>query len=285
MKRQFDWQDLKLFLSVALSSGLAGSVRDSRVSAATLSRRITALEKDLGERLFVRGTRGYELTAAGIRLKIEVIRMEAAAADISKWINGLPAQHRVRISGGGWTMQLLIDNLKSYWTEDDIWVPEFLSNYSKLDIARREIDIGIRNRRPTEAWLAVQKIGVVQYAAYRARGVNPKKQLGWIGIAEDTAFAPTARWTNEQHGSTIVFTISHPPLGLSLVRQGLAQMAMPCFVGDAFEDLERATELIPELKSEQWLVMHQDDRNHPPIRKAIQSISQFLTKGRQLVRS
>lgn len=276
MKQIFDWQDLRLFLAVARNGGLAGGVRETGLSAATLGRRMTSLEQDLEERFFERGARGYKLTPAGEALFDHALRMEVAAADISRWRQSLPARRRVRISGGGWTMRLLIDNIDRYWSEADPWIPEFISNYSRLDIARREIDIGVRNKRPDESWLAGRRVGAVDYAAYRSKNADTKSGLGWVGITGDNSLAPTARWTARNHGDSIAFTLSDPPLGLSIVRQGMAQMAMPCFVGDSFAELERASGLIEELRSELWLVMHQDGRHHPPVRAAIDALSKFL---------
>ena len=39
--------------------------------------------------------------------------------------------------------------------------PEFLACNANVDIARREADIGVRNRRPEQGWLAGQRPGVM----------------------------------------------------------------------------------------------------------------------------
>ena len=49
-----DWDDLRLFLDVARLGGLSAATGTTNLSAATLGRRITALEKQIGEPLFVR---------------------------------------------------------------------------------------------------------------------------------------------------------------------------------------------------------------------------------------
>ena len=275
MKWKFDWQDLQLFLAVARGGGLARAAAETGLSSATLGRRMTAIERDLEERLFTRGARGYGLTEAGRALLDRALAMEAAAADIGRWRDGFSTTRRVRISAGDWTSQLLADNVGRYWSTADAWVPEFLAANVRMDIARREADIGIRNRRPDAPWLAARRIGSVTYATYRA--ARPVGATGWIGIAGDSVLTPTARWTWERYAQDITITVNDAHLALSLVRQGLGQMVLPCFVGDAFDDLSR-NEIIAELTSEQWLVMHDTDRHHPPVRAAINALADFLQR-------
>ena len=58
-----NWDDLHLFLAVAREGGLSPAARLTGRSAATLGRRMLALERSMGRELFVRHERGYELTA------------------------------------------------------------------------------------------------------------------------------------------------------------------------------------------------------------------------------
>ncbi|MDP2782200.1 LysR family transcriptional regulator, partial [Devosia sp.] len=58
----FSWDDLKLFLAVARLGGLSAATDTTGLSAATLGRRVSTLERQIGERLFVRSQSGYRLT-------------------------------------------------------------------------------------------------------------------------------------------------------------------------------------------------------------------------------
>lgn len=274
MKQTYNWQDIYLFLAVARHQGLAGAAVEIASSAATLSRRMTKLEHAVGQRLFERGARGYALTHAGKTLLERAEKMELAALQIGHLQNELPTKRRIKISAGSWTMQLLLNNVDKYWHKDDIWLPEFVSNNARLDIARKQIDIGIRNSKPSEPWLAAKRIGYTNYAAYRLDGTKP--DIGWVATTGDNGLTPTARYTMEHYSDNISFTISQPTLGLPLVLKGHAKMILPEFVGDSHSELVRDADFISELKSDLWLVMHQDERNHPPVRKAIDAISKFL---------
>src|ERR1700709_2765831 len=48
-----DWADLRLFLDVARLGGLSAATQTTGLSAATLGRRVTALERQIREPLFV----------------------------------------------------------------------------------------------------------------------------------------------------------------------------------------------------------------------------------------
>lgn len=149
-----------------------------------------------------------------------------------------------------------------------------VANNARLDIARRQIDIGIRNAKPSEPWLATRRVGHTNYAAYRLAGT--KANIGWVAVTGDNALTPTARYTIKHHSEAINFTISEPTLGLPMVLKGLAQMILPEFVGASYPELVRDGGFIDELKAGVWLVMHQDERNHPPVRKAIDAVTKFL---------
>lgn len=75
----FDWNDLKFFLEVARIGTLSGAARILAADHATVSRRISALERDLGKALFLRGANGYSLTPAGDDLLVDAEQMEKLA--------------------------------------------------------------------------------------------------------------------------------------------------------------------------------------------------------------
>lgn len=60
-----DWDDFKHFLAVARAGSLTGAARTLKSSPPTVGRRVTALEKKLGTRLFARRQSGYALTEGG----------------------------------------------------------------------------------------------------------------------------------------------------------------------------------------------------------------------------
>ncbi len=266
------WDDYAYFTAVARTGGIARAAEVTGVSVATLSRRMRAFEARLGRRLFLHGAAGYALTADGRALYEKTQEMEEVAADISRWHADVTGPICVRISAGTWTATDLAEHVAAYWSPNATWLPEFVYCDLSLDIARREVDIGIRNTRPDQAWLAGQQIGHVDYAAY-ATGPDI---TGWIGPAYGAAETPSVKWVKAHHGDAIVTKANSPHLAASLAKAGLGRIVLPTFVGDDMAGLTRVSEPITELRSEQWLVSHHEGRHEPPIRAALDAIAGYL---------
>ena len=60
-----DWNDLRYLLAVHEGGSLAAAARKLRVDAATVGRRLAALERSVGVRLLEKAPGGMRLTVAG----------------------------------------------------------------------------------------------------------------------------------------------------------------------------------------------------------------------------
>ncbi|WP_299693430.1 LysR family transcriptional regulator [uncultured Tateyamaria sp.] len=271
-----DWTDFGLFAAVARHGALSGAARETGLSQATLSRRMTALEQRLGRRLFVHGSAGYTATTEGRDLLERAKKMEAAARDISQWNAGRAGPPRVRVSAGTWTTDYLARHVPLYWDPGAPWQPEFVNCNQDMDIERREVDIGVRNRRPTHPWLAGRRTGAVEHAVFaRDEGVT-----GWIGPSDDTSTLPSEAWTLAHHGADIVAFSNDPQVRGAMATAGVGRVVLPTFAGDAMPGLTRVSGIIDELTAEEWLVCHQDTRHDPPIRAALDALAGMLSRDR-----
>lgn len=264
------WNDIALFAAVARTGSLARAAARTGASTATLSRRMTALESRLGRRLFRHGAQGYALTEDGAALLSRALRMEEAAADIALWRATATGPARVRITAGTWTSQTLATNVAAYWSAGAPWIPEFVHCDLDLDIARREVDIGIRNRRPEQPWLAGRRTARIRYAAYG----DPAAEL-WIGPSHDSAQTRSGRWVLETHGDRIATSANDPRWSLALARAGMGRIVLPMFIGEA-SGLERLSDPIEALEHDEWLVSHHEARHEAPIRAALDAIAGYL---------
>ena len=271
-----DWTDFGLFAAVARNGALSGAARETGLSQATLSRRMTALEQRLGRRLFAHGPAGYTPTAEGRDLLERAKKMEAAARDIAQWNAGRMGPPRVRVSAGTWTTDYLARRVPLYWTPDAVWQPEFVNCNVEMDIERREVDIGVRNRRPTHPWLAGRRTGRVEHAVFARNDTV----TGWIGPSDDTSTLPSEAWTLAHHGADIVAFSNDPQVRGALACAGVGRVVLPTFAGDMMPELTRVSGIIDELTSEEWLVCHQDTRHDPPIRAALDALAGILARTR-----
>src|SRR3954470_18227758 len=74
-----DWSDLRYFLELSRSGTLAAAAKKLRVDYTTVGRRLAALERDLGAKLFERTPEGRGLTEAGEGTRAATEEREQAA--------------------------------------------------------------------------------------------------------------------------------------------------------------------------------------------------------------
>src|SRR5260370_28503184 len=89
------WDDVRFFLAIARESSLSGAARALRVDHATVGRRLSALEQQLGAKLFNRTPEGFAITSAGQAMLKQAKAMGAAAPALERPASG----HADRSSG------------------------------------------------------------------------------------------------------------------------------------------------------------------------------------------
>ena len=234
------WDDLRLFLDVARLGGLSAATATTQLSAATLGRRVTALERQIGEPLFVRSQQGYALTEAGEELLRRAEEVETAMVSLTRWRDGNVGDAIVRISAGTWTSAFLSAHIGEIWQVEEGIRVELVTANAKVDIGRRAADLGLRNARPTEAGLAGRQIGKVAHAIYAGRHLINGVQAGmFVGVVGEASVVPSARWLMAHHGDRIGVRGNDPYSVRELVAAGAGLSVFPCFVGDSDKRLVR----------------------------------------------
>lgn len=278
------WDDLRLFLDVARLGGLSAARETTGLSPATLGRRVAALERQIGEPLFVRSQTGYKLTEAGDELLSRAEDVEAAMLSLNRWREGAVGDRVVRISAGPWTSAFLAAHIGEIWRVEDGIRIELVTANAKVDIGRRNADIGIRNQRPTEQWLAGRLTGRTAYALYSGSQLINGIAAGlFVGVAGETAATQSARWLNAHHGDRIGVRGNDARTVVDLVAAGAGLSVLPCFIGDSDARLIRVAPPIPELFAEQWIVTHQDERHAAPIRLVVGRLVELMARNTALM--
>ena len=272
---KLSWADLELFIAVARGGGLAAGARITGMSAPSLGRHMTDLERSYGETLFERLPRGYALTAAGAELLQQAVEVEERVLNIERRRDNRRVTLPVHISAGTWTMYFLTGHIASIQSDNTRLVLH--SSEQPHNINRRETTIGIRNARPQDPALVARKTARVAFAPYLlpTTAEEPK----WLATSVET---PSANWVRSHHGRQVMMEVSNPRSLLDLTLQGVGQAILPCFIGDRQAGLVRSGEIIPELTGDQWLVVHGEDRNQPQVRRTINAITKLLGSNADL---
>ena len=277
-----DWSDLNLFLAVARGGGLAGGAEICGMSPPSLGRHMVVLERALGEVLFARLPRGYELTDAGMALFSEAQSVEEEILGIQRRRSGHGTELPINVTAGTWMTRFLATHI------NDISIPGaqlvFRNTESRDHIGRRESTIGIRNARPQEPGLAGRKVARPAFAPYAAAAATAtatvtaaRQSENWIAT---TAQTPSANWVRIHKSNDISLQVTDPRTLLDLARQGAGRVVLPCFVGDCDQMLARTGPIIPELSHDQWLVVHDEERNQPLVRQTVDLIAELIVSNR-----
>jgi DNA-binding transcriptional LysR family regulator len=277
IRTDISWDDLRLFLDVARLGGLSAATATTGLSAATLGRRVSALEAQIGEPLFVRSQTGYQLTAAGEDLLSRAEDVESAMRALVRWRDGNVGERIVRISAGSWTSAFVSAHIDEIWNVEDGMRIELVTAYEKVDIGRRAADIGIRSARPTEPNLAGRKVGMVAHAIYSGRHLINGVAAGmFVGTTGEAANIASARWLMAHHGDRVGVRGNDVHTVLELVAAGAGLTVLPCFVGDSDQRLVRVASPIAELETEQWLVSHHEERHRPEVRRVADRLAALM---------
>lgn len=130
MKRLFDPVTLKLFIAVCEEGNIARAAEREAIVASAISKRIAALEEDIGAALLVRGRRGIEPTAAGealLRQARDILSMmERTHAELSEFASGIVGNVRVLAS---------LSVLSEFLPDD---IARFLAKYRSVRVSLEE---------------------------------------------------------------------------------------------------------------------------------------------------
>jgi DNA-binding transcriptional LysR family regulator len=195
MKR-FPWDNLHVLLAVARGGTLREAAKAVRMSTATLSRRLDALEARLGGKLVERTSTGCTPTELGLRVLTWAGQMEVAAHEILREIE-TPTElvGTIQINADEWTSFLLMALLPGLSDRYPGLSVEVLTSQQPFNLARREADVVLRYAPPETADLVGVHIGNMGFAlyaseAYRQAHAELLQQQAWGALRFVSLDAP-----------------------------------------------------------------------------------------------
>lgn len=258
-----NWDDLKILLAIGRAGSLTGAAQLLGVDQSTASRRLAALEADLGCILFVRAKTGYTPTDAGqaaiaraLEIESRALRLTEELAQVDKGPVGL-----VRLIGNAWTMTRLVETS----------LAELLARHPRLEIrtiggpytrslGRGEVALALWFEMPPGATEFAVKLGDVPYAVYAASGLDPDT-LGWVSFWDDEAprRAPI-RWIERERRpeQTLRLTATDSSVLMAGIRAGIGKGLLPMCLAEGDAALARVNPGPPELLRTLHLHAHPD---------------------------
>lgn len=262
-----NWDDLRIFLQIARAGSISAAARRLGVNQSTVSRRLAAMEGNLGVRLCNRRFGGAPLTAAGEELLERAEEIGDGFDQIEREIAGRDTRlsGRLRItSTDNFLNRYLAPHLVRFARMHPVIDLELSTSYQHLSIARREADVAIRTTPKPSDTLVGRRLFCCALAAYATPEFvatlppDPDPgELTWIGWSSEaynrlmiTNHFPNANirhWCNSQHDI------------VTMARAGLGVAVTGCFGADPDPGLARVyPEPITDTAMDLWVLTHPD---------------------------
>ena len=288
-----NWDDLRVFLTLAREGTLTTAAKALGVSHPTVARRVQALEKQIGARLFERLPDRFVPTQAGEGLLADTEAMEKAALSIHRRSAGLSdtVSGVVRLSAGEEISALLARHFPGMRERLKRIEFELTARHTLLNLSRREADLLIREQVPDLADIVTRKLGRVAYAIYAhpslaVARLSPAsfKIVQWVGFDDDHTRMPGQQWLQERlDGGRPAIRCNNWLVVRETARWGGGYAILPCYLADADPQLQRVGNPIADVFADQWLLVHRDLRALPRVRAVMDEVIELFQRERPLL--
>src|SRR5262249_34915390 len=139
---------------------------------ATVGRRVAALERKLGAKLFDRRQSGYSLTEDGEVIRVKAEDMEDAIISAERETLGrdLRVTGRVRVTVADAIATYVIAPSPAQCRRLSPGImQEIIARMDLISLSRREADIALRGVRPTSVVVLVRPAGIWPYGLYGSK--------------------------------------------------------------------------------------------------------------------
>jgi DNA-binding transcriptional LysR family regulator len=266
-RTMFNWDDLRVFLAAARAESTAGAAQRLGLDATTVSRRVRALETTLKAALFVRSSRGLQLTATGARLLETAANAESAMALAEQVGQSDLIAGTVRISASeGFGAAVLAPALPGLRALHPGLAIELIANAGFLSPLKREVDLAVTLSAPTSPRLVVEPLTDYQLGLYAAPlyahahepidSVAALRSLDLVGYVEDQIYAPELRYLDEIDPVLRTRLSSSSLHGQrEILLNGGGVGVLPCFLGEGLIRLLPGT---VRLTRRFWMSTHRE---------------------------
>lgn len=225
------WDDVRYFLEALRAKSFTRAAQRLGTEQSTVSRRIAALEADLGVQLFERTRRAPVPTEAADRLREAAERIElelARFADDAAGVRDQKVEGRVRLAtteeiAVHFVLPRVIAPLRAEYPD---LVIDVVTGYFAADLAAREADVALRFFQTPRGDLVGRRVGrfataVLRTRAYaKAKRAKDVRDLDWVAVEPGMA-TPESAWLEAHVDRDRVMICSSYQVQLAAIRAGL----------------------------------------------------------------
>jgi DNA-binding transcriptional LysR family regulator len=288
--------DLPLILALSRGRTLAVAAERLNVDVSTVFRRLNELEGRLRVRLFDRSPRGYQLTAAGERASAAAESMESELHALDRDITGRDQklEGSLRVTASETLSHAVLPRLFASFHASHPRIQLILTIDNRvLDLSRREADVALRTRRPTDPALFGRKLANIAWAWYgdaeggravrRAKGSFDFSGRSVVGWDDPGARIAASEWVSTHvPAECIVYRSNSIVNQLMAVRAGIGIALLPCYLADPDPATKRLTPTLGDIAGELWIVTHKDLKGTARIRAFLSIVGEGIESHRRL---
>lgn len=279
-----DWDDVRFFLAVAKTGSFSAAATQLNTKQTTVGRRIQALERRLGAKLFDRHRHGMEVTPAARGVMVQAESMLSNATSIERHLAGLDREMSgvVRVAATeGLAAQWLVPRLTELRRLHSDIVVQVIVGDQVLDLATRQADLAIRYFRPTSNQLVAARVGQFSMSIFAAP--NYIEQYGLPQKLEDLrdhhivdhttlhALPAMKPWTEVVERSTnVVLRTNSSHSAMEAVKEAWGLSVFPSYSNKSANIVEVPIDL--GIVRDIWLVSHEETNKGARIRAVIDYI-------------
>lgn len=264
-----DWNDLRWFVAVADAGSFRKAATPTGLNHTTLSRRIRALEEELGLTLFERAPTGLTVTEAGEELRRSCTTLIEGVADLQRRLAGKDqrAAGRVSLTYAASVAPHVLDAMGSFGKlYPDISIVH-VNSEEFVDLGGRVADVAVRAVTSPNESLHGRRVGKIRWGVYGARSRYPEvpdtfvpSEHDWIGMGGRWAKAPPSVWLREHvPASHIRADVDDPQSVRELTAAGLGVGLLMALDGDRDPRLVHLGAWHgPSPPAYLWLLLHPD---------------------------
>lgn len=260
------WDDLKVLLAVSRCGTMSGAAKQLNVQHSTVSRRIKALEKQLGTILVRRDKGTYNLTNAGKRIRDAALRIEREITQVDGTFfkDEDPLNGRLRVTTINSLASTILMPMFAAFSKAHPQIDlHIMVSSDTVNLTNREADVAIRlSNSPPEILIGKRVVTVASTvygsSEYLDSYENGDDDLSWLGV---TCCGFHNTWTKETcDAETHQFNCDDAMLTVAALREGLGVSYLPCYIGDYEPTLRRFCDPDEKFDLGMWLLMHPESR-------------------------
>lgn len=293
----FDWNDMRYFLELARRGKLAAAALRLGVDHTTVSRRIGALEEDLGLKLFDRENRAYKLNGNGRRLMRFAEKMEINSLALMDEITpaALGPTGTVRLSTPeAFGSQFLARHAMGFRQSNPGITLELVAETRSLNLSRREADAAITLAEPSHGRVTSEKAGVYRLRLYAAPSylqrhppivrLGDLKQHHFIWYVDDLLPVPELQMLDKAISDpNVIFRTTSVTGQAHAAEAGLGIALLPCYLADRMKALTPVLPSEISIIRDLWLVVHDDLRPLPHMDRVCSFLTTLIGSERRVL--